>query len=205
MTSYAQSTNRAKKKGVLEGDLDMTSMIDIVFMLLIFFILTFNPTKPETNFSLVLLQSPPGEEILEEPLPAVRLLGAKNGDLREVALVESSRGEKLFAPKKWQVVPTTKPDPKSQDPKTPLNKAHSAELTKIFGELREIMKEIKASGEWKDPQITIFCSKEVRYHYLIEALSAVSGERVNSDNPDEAGEVVNIFPKIQFKIYPVEP
>jgi len=185
-----------KKKKVEPTELDMTSMIDIVFMLLIFFILTFNPTKPEANFTLSLPSagSPPESvEDLPEPLPAVRLKSSsKSGSfLKEIAMVESMKGLSPFPGDPWKITITSEP---GKNPKDPATVAHEAECQAAFDQLRERMKKFK--GKQKDPQITIFCQESLQYYYLIQAVSAISGEKVGTEKDFD---ILTIFQKIKFE------
>ena len=66
---------------------DMTSMIDVVFLLLIFFVLTFRVVLPEGDFSIKL---PPDagevkENTLREPIQ-VRLTADGQGELKEIII-----------------------------------------------------------------------------------------------------------------------
>jgi len=66
----------------------MTPMIDIVFQLLVFFIMTFRIIAPEGDFSIKMPQIAPGKPIAEETrLPlTVRLHGDSQGQLTGIAL-----------------------------------------------------------------------------------------------------------------------
>jgi biopolymer transport protein ExbD len=61
----------------------MTSMIDIVFLLLIFFVMTFKIVIPEGDFQIHMAAASPGQNALEAPpeVIRVRLRAAADGSL----------------------------------------------------------------------------------------------------------------------------
>ena len=68
--------------------LQMTPMIDIVFQLLVFFIMTFKIVLPEGDFSIRMPLSSQRESRPDDTLPPiqVRLIAKKNGDLAGIHL-----------------------------------------------------------------------------------------------------------------------
>ncbi|NQT13944.1 MAG: biopolymer transporter ExbD [Planctomycetes bacterium] len=70
-----------------EIELQMTPMIDIVFQLLIFFIMTFKIVAPEGDFNIKMpLAAPsqgPPEDVFLPPI-TVRLIARSNGELSEI-------------------------------------------------------------------------------------------------------------------------
>ena len=80
-----------KRTSALRVDLQMTSMIDVVFQLLIFFILTFRFVQPEGDLAIKLPAEPrPGDITTPSHLPtlAVNLSADDEGELRSVSLNE---------------------------------------------------------------------------------------------------------------------
>ncbi len=74
-----------------EIKLNMTSMIDIVFQLLVFFVMTFNPPQYEGDFSvkMPLSSDAPADDIIEPPtVISVKLSAALDGALSNI-LVDS--------------------------------------------------------------------------------------------------------------------
>jgi len=54
-------------------ELQMTSMIDIVFLLLVFFVMTFQVVIPEGDFALRMAAATPGSQSLEQPPEKIRV------------------------------------------------------------------------------------------------------------------------------------
>jgi len=91
-----------------EVEVPMTPMIDVVFMLLIFFLLTFKIVVPEGDFSIRMPIAPPSEsnvDIEEEVLTMVVGLRADgNGNLKRITV-----GEKVLWPKGGASVAAARP------------------------------------------------------------------------------------------------
>ena len=67
-----------------ESELAMTAMIDIVFLLLIFFIMTFRITAPEGDFDVKMPGRAPGTAVNTNVPIAVRLVSDEHGALAAV-------------------------------------------------------------------------------------------------------------------------
>ena len=68
-----------------EIKMNMTSMIDIVFQLLVFFVMTFNPVEYEGDFSVKMpLDSGPASDTIDLPtVISVKLASDPGGNLSE--------------------------------------------------------------------------------------------------------------------------
>lgn len=86
---------RNRNLAPIEGD--FTSMLDLIFNLLAFFVVTFNPPKPELNFDLTLPapQQGSGESKNEDPFDitdelfrdvTIRLTASADGNLDEIVV-----------------------------------------------------------------------------------------------------------------------
>ena len=75
-------------------ELQMVPMIDIVFQLLIFFVLTFNPSVPEGDFSIEMPQrSSDADDLPPVPFIHVRLIADSNRDLSRIVVNKSKTFE----------------------------------------------------------------------------------------------------------------
>ncbi len=76
--------------------LEMTSMVDIVFLMLVFFVMTFKIVAPEGDFSI---NMPPARESQETPLDLppeplrVKLVADATGELSAIRLGDQSLGK----------------------------------------------------------------------------------------------------------------
>lgn len=136
---------RTRKSDKIETQ--MAPMIDVVFQLLIFFMLTLKISEPEGDFNINMPISGPAEQSDELPLPdlKVRLISDANGNLAEVRLGSDSLGNG--------------PDVFSQ-----LN----ARILKIVGTPTE-----KPSEQ----QVEIDADYNLRYEYGVHAIGACTGKK----------------------------
>ena len=146
-------------------ELQMTPMIDIVFQLLIFFIMTFKIAMPEGDFNIKMPLAAPSEGIPEDdqlPPIKVRMTARGNGTLSQI-----------------------------QFGNRPLGSG-----PKAFDQLRQRI--IDLVGEEPGPatldstEVELDCDYNLRYEYVIEAITAVSGYVA------EDGRVVKVIEKIKF-------
>ncbi|MGL4594377.1 MAG: ExbD/TolR family protein [Thermoguttaceae bacterium] len=78
---------KRKKTGHKKIELNMTSMIDVVFLLLVFFVMTFKIVAPEGDFSIKMppASAEPEQNLDQPPEPLrVQLTAAKNGSLANI-------------------------------------------------------------------------------------------------------------------------
>jgi biopolymer transport protein ExbD len=146
----------------------MTPMIDIVFLLLIFFIMTFKIAEPEGDFNIKmpLITStanpppPPGF-----PPIKVKMTANSNGSLAEVRFGNRTMNQK--------------------DP---------------FAELRKRVKDMIGEDIGADSlesmEVELDCDHHLKYAYVMEAITAVSGEVIR-EGPNR-GQVVKLIEKIKF-------
>ncbi len=146
-----------------EVELQMTPMIDIVFQLLVFFIMTFKIAAPEGDFNIKMPAAAPSEGVPEpDALPPikVRLMATSSGRLAQIRFGNRRLG--------------------GED---------------VFGQLREavigMLGDEPSPGVLATTEVELDCDYQLRYEYVIEAITAVSGY------VDE-GRVVKIIEKIKF-------
>ena len=86
--------SRGVPKGTDKIPLEMTPMIDIVFQLLAFFILTFKVTALEGDFNIKMPQaSAAGESPLEPTVPMdIRLIADTNGNIADIRVGDQGFG-----------------------------------------------------------------------------------------------------------------
>ena len=147
-------------------ELQMTPMIDIVFQLLIFFIMTFKIASPEGDFNIKMPIAAPSEGLPDDnqlPPIKIRIRADARGGLAGVLLGtnELPRGR---------------------------------EFTALHGEIRAIVGDDRGPGSIAaNTEVELDCDYSLRYEYVVEAISAVSGyvdPRTNS--------IIRLIEKIKF-------
>lgn len=140
--------------------LNMTSMIDIVFLLLIFFVMTFKIVELEGDFS-VRMPLAGSDSVSMDPtdLPLkLRMRADERGRLTSISLNEINLGQDFDALRE--------------------------NVVSLIGTSTPI------DGE-DGPEIEIDTDYNLRYEYVIDAITAVSGYKVGN-------EVVKLIEKIKF-------
>lgn len=156
---------RGEKK-VEKQELNMTSMIDIVFLLLIFFVMTFKIVELEGDFSIKMPlagQSSAVMDVTELPLK-LRIRSNATGQLAGMQLNDIEMGSD---------------DPASFDKL----RAQVAGLTSSVTPAQ------REAGE--GPEIEIDTDFQLRYEYVIKAITAVSGFK-------DGDQTVTMIDKIKF-------
>lgn len=153
-----------------EIQLNMTAMIDIVFQLLIFFIMTFKVVAQEGDFNIRMpLASQPSDEIpLDEPPELIRI-SLRSGDGGKITTinVDDDIETQTFGPSETMFV----------------------ELTDY------IEQKLAADGDpesAEETEVEFDIDFNLRYSYTVNAIEAVSGKTVN-------GQVKKLIDKIKFK------
>lgn len=133
--------------GGRDPGLKMTAMIDIVFLLLVFFLLTFKIVAPEGDLSVKMPATAAAPTHQSADLPPevhVRLVATDSGELAAIQFGRRTLGRDFHALR--DAVRALTPDPVSA-PRTDL------------------------------PQVRLDCDPALRYEYTMEAVTAVSGYR----------------------------
>lgn len=153
-----------------EIKLNMTAMIDIVFQLLVFFIMTFKVVAQEGDFNvkMPLASLTPQQSMDEEPpeLIRIQLRAGENGGLNSIQ-VDDERDVQTFADEK------------------------------MYKELTDYI-EAKLAGE-VDPEnateteVEFDIDYSLRYKFTVDAIGAVSGRKLDD------GSVKKLIKKIKFK------
>lgn len=143
----------------------MTPMIDVVFQLLTFFVMSFKVATSEGDFNIKMPQGAarPGS-ITENTVPPmkVRMTADDNGTLNSLKLNESS-----FATGKEG-------------------------FDSLRSKISKILTDAGGPGVLESAEVELDCDYNLRYEYVIEAITAVSGYR----QPD--GSLVKLVEKVKF-------
>ena len=149
-------------------ELQMTPMIDIVFQLLTFFIMTLKIVTPEGDFNITMPAggSAPQDTIDDVKLPIrIKLTANEDGDLAKISRMPDGGGP--------------------------------AEKLESFDELHELIKaEVKDEGGpgsegAKELEVELDCDYGLKYKYTMAAITAVSGIKQGED-------VIKLVEKIKF-------
>lgn len=127
-------------------ELQMTSMIDIVFQLLVFFIMTFKIVLPEGDFN-IRMPLPANEAPAapsELPTLNLRMIAGTEGGLAKLQLdTRVFEGEDRFA--------------------------------KLHSHVRGMINDAGGPGTASDQEVEINADYELRYDYVMRAITALSG------------------------------
>lgn len=141
-------------------NLMMTPMIDVVFQLLIFFMLNLRIVAPEGDFNIKMPLGAAAERVVPDiPLPAiqVRLVADAEGRLSAIRMGDRPLGN--------------------------------------FAELHEnilaMVGDVGPGGVMGDTEVEIDADYDLRYEYVVEAMTAISG-RVRGN------EIIPLVEKIKF-------
>lgn len=143
-----------------KGGLNMTSMIDIVFLLLVFFVMTFKIVELEGDFSVRMpLAGSSSVQMDPTDLPLkLRLRADENGSLTSMVLNEIDLG-------------------------TDFDQLR-ANVVSLIGSTTPL------EGD-EGPEIEIDTDYNLRYEYVIQSITAVSGYK-------DGNQVVKLIEKIKF-------
>jgi len=170
---------RVRNVGGLEGEkieLQMTPMIDIVFQLLVFFIMTFKIVAMEGDFNIKMPLSAPREgtpDDRELPPFILRMAANSDGSLRTLRLDQKTLGSAMSSPAETQ-----------------------SAFNRLRGEIIQRVGDERGPGSIADTaEIELDCDYNLRYKYVIDAITAVSG--YPSEQDDDV--IIKLIEKIKFK------
>ena len=148
--------NRKEAEG---NELNMTSMIDIVFLLLIFFVMTFKIVEMEGDFSVRMPLAGGGSptDVTDLPLK-LRLRADDNGKLTGMAMNEIDLG---------------------------------VDFDKLRSQIVSLIGSATPGDAEDGPELEIDTDYNLRYAYVIQAITAVSGYK-------DGDQVVKLIEKIKF-------
>ncbi len=173
--------------GDSEVELQMTPMIDIVFQLLIFFIMTFKIVVQEGDFNVKMPKAAQSDEIIDELVTpiVVTLTADEHGNLNEIDI--TSR-EPFRLPKLDQ--PLNNLPPATQ-------KQFRQAVLAAFAQMREAVKQFVGKDTGLDSlqekaEAEIVADDQLHYIYIIDAVTHISGY-VEEKKP------VKLIQNIKFK------
>lgn len=146
---------------------EMTSMIDIVFLLLIFFVMTFRVVADEGDLGMAVPAGQRQLRLLQAPprLVAIRLEAGDDGHLRRILL-----DGRLIEPS-----------------------ANASATVQLHKYIRALVADHDGTGVRLVAEIR--SDSTLRYHYALDAITAVSGYRAGR-GPD--AEIVPLIEKVRF-------
>ncbi len=149
------------KSKLAASKLDLTSMIDVVFLLLIFFVMTFKIVEQEGDFSVKMpLAGAAGAATDDTELPLkLRMKADQNGRLTSMAMNEIQLG-------------------------TDFNALRNT-VVGLVGNAQP------SGAEGEGPEVEIDTDYNLRYEYVIQGITSVSGYKSGND-------VVKLIEKIKF-------
>ena len=133
----------SRRKDVIQ--LQMTPMIDIVFLLLIFFLATFQIIAPEGDFNIKMPLTAPSEGLPppdQQPPIKVRLKANSAGELTAIGCGDRSLGR---------------------------------DFGKLHALIRSLVGDDPGPAERENTEVEFDCDYNLKYDYVIDAISAVSG------------------------------
>lgn len=135
------------REHALKNELNMTSMIDIVFLLLVFFVMTFKIVELEGDFSVRMPLASDSQAVVDPTdLPLkLRLQADETGGLASVVLNEIDLG------------------------------SGDAAFDRLRANVAELVGTTAPSEEDEGPEIEIDTDYNLRYEHVIKAITAVSG------------------------------
>lgn len=171
---------RIRHAGQQEDDveLQMTPMIDIVFQLLIFFIMTFNPVDREGDFNIMMPQRESGPEPIDLALVVtIKLIAHPDGRLQGIRWGEEN----------WLGGKELK--------KSLSGKRRADEEKALFQslrlKLRKYVKDDQGPALAETTEIVLDCDFQLKYKHAINAITHISGRK-------EGGETIKLVEKIKF-------
>jgi biopolymer transport protein ExbD len=146
-------------------EIPMTPMIDIVFQLLVFFIMTFRIVAQEGDFNIrmplaAMSEGPPPIDKL--PPMVVRMQADSRGNLAQISLNQRALGTRV---------------------------------ERLHDEIRQVIGDDRGPGSVQETaEVELDCDYNLRYEHVIEAVTAVSGFLDASGNIVKLAEKIKFAP-----------
>jgi biopolymer transport protein ExbD len=148
--------------------INMTAMIDIVFQLLIFFILTFKVAALEGDFEVKMPLASTNPSSMDEVLPTVIHVGLTAGVNRDIASIEIDDGTQA------------------------LTFSQADMFQQLTGFVESVIAREGDPSMASEVEVEFDIDNELRYRFTVKAIEAVSGQVL----PD--GTVKKLVNKIKF-------
>lgn len=154
-----------KKGGANQTAIDMTPMIDMVFQLLIFFMLTFKILAQEGDFGIAMplggVAAGPQSELMVPPI-VVRLRADDNGQLTGISVNEKSFGTNFDS---------------------------------LHNYIHNLIGDERGPGSLQEStEVELNCDYGLHYRYVVDALTAVSGYVGDDGNVIKLVEKIKFSP-----------
>lgn len=130
-------------------ELQMTPMIDIVFQLLVFFIMTFKIVLPEGDFNIRMPPPSTQQSTPPEPVPTLNLRMTAGG---EGVLTSLKLGDISFE-----------------------DDADASAFDKLRGHIVSLVGDEAGPGTASEREVELQCDYDLDYEYVIQAITAISG------------------------------
>jgi biopolymer transport protein ExbD len=146
-------------------EIPMTPMIDIVFQLLVFFIMTFKIVSQEGDFNIrmplaAMSEGPPPIDKL--PPMVVRMQADSRGNLAQISLNQKAMG---------------------------------TSVRRLHDEIRQVIGDDRGPGSVQETaEVELDCDYNLRYEHVIEAVTAVSGYLDGNGNIVKLAEKIKFAP-----------
>ena len=159
---------KVRKQAVRQAEkveIPMTPMIDIVFQLLVFFIMTFRIVAQEGDFNIrmplaAISEGPPPIDKL--PPMVVRMQADSRGNLAQISLNQRALG---------------------------------TSVRRLHDEIRQVIGDDRGPGSVQETaEVELDCDYNLRYEHVIEAVTAVSGFLDASGNIVKLAEKIKFAP-----------
>jgi len=160
-------------------ELQMTPMIDIVFQLLVFFIMTFKIAALEGDFNIKMPANAPSE-------------GPPDPDENIVLRVQmrDANGDGILDPGTFRV---NEKRLTYRVVKRPTTGAEVVEMPELTFFVVQTLNPSGASDTPEPTEVELDCDPSLKYEYVIAAITAVSGYKDNEEN------LIKLVEKIRFK------
>ena len=157
-------------------ELQMTPMIDIVFQLLVFFIMTFQVVDTEGDFSIRMPLSAPTQQIDEPPTTTIKVIMKADGEEGDLSSLRVKAEGKTLE----------------------MNGSTAKEKYRAL--FNEVLKQTGDVGQGpqesaKMTEVEFDCDDELKYIYVVKAIEAVSGYNLGHGNNKRT---VKLIEKIKF-------
>ena len=184
--------------------MDMTPMIDVCFQLIIFFMLSLRLFTPEGDFTITMPMAAPSAALAspdQVPIMKVRLRARGDGELAAIQFGDRPLG-KQYVDELLQIAATINAeiaaasDPKQRQARLDALDEKRAEICRkaflpLRQEVRKMVGDKAGPGSAENTELELDCDYHLKYVYVMEAITAVSGYR-------EGAEVKTMVGKIKF-------
>ena len=128
-------------------ELQMTPMIDIVFQLLIFFIMTFKIVLPEGDFNIRMPSAASAVQAqpTETPTLTLRIAAGPGGELAALQLGDLAFGTEFDA------------------------------FARLHAHIRSLVGDAAGPGSAADQEVELDCDYDLNYEYVMRAITAITG------------------------------